>query len=67
MFIQMNPKDKVYRDLIDLAFEICDEFVLVIRKTFSKTTNVDQALQKLQPSLKEVKEQFEWPGTRYFG
>ena len=28
MFIESNPKDKVYRDLIDLVFEICDEFVL---------------------------------------
>jgi hypothetical protein len=29
MFIETNPKDKTYRDLIDLAFDICDEFILV--------------------------------------
>ena len=67
MFIESNPKGKVYRDLIDLAFEICDEFVLVVRKDISVTANVNHVLEKLKSSLKEVKEQFEWPGTIYFG
>lgn len=67
MFIESNPKGKVYRDLIDLVFEICDEFVLVVRKDISVTANVNHVLEKLQSSLKEVKEQFEWPGTIYFG
>lgn len=67
MFIQTNPEDKTYRDLIDLAFEICDEFVLVVRKDVSINDNINNILEKLQYSLKEVKEQFEWPGTIYFG
>ena len=67
MFIETNPKDKVYRDLIDLVFEICDEFVLVVRKDISVTANVNHVLEKLQSSLKEVKAQFEWPGTIYYG
>lgn len=32
MFINSDPKDHVYRDLIDLAFDTCDEFILVVRK-----------------------------------
>ncbi|OPJ60259.1 stage III sporulation protein AH [Clostridium chromiireducens] len=67
MFIEDNSKEKVYRDLIDLVFGICDEFILVIRKDISVTVNVNHVLEKLQSSLKEVKEQFEWPGTEYFG
>lgn len=67
MFIETNPKERIYRDLIDLAFEICNEFVLVIRNDTSINANVNHVLEKLQPSLKEVKEQFEWPGTIYCG
>ena len=29
--------------------------------------NVEKVLAKLQSSLKEVKQQFKWPGTVYFG
>lgn len=67
MFIETNPKDMTYRDLIDLACEICDEFVLVVRNDVSKTDNIYNILWELQCSLKEVKEQFEWPGTIYGG
>ena len=48
MFIESNPKGKVHRDLIDLVFEICDEFVLVVRKDMSVTANVNNVLEKLQ-------------------
>jgi len=67
MFIETNPKDMTYRDLIDLAFEICDEFILVVRSEISKTDNMYNVLWELQYSLREVKEQFEWPGTIYGG
>lgn len=67
MFIKTNPKEKVYRDLIDLAFEVCNEFVLVVRSDMDTNTNINHVLEKLQPSLKQVKEQFEWPGTVYLG
>ncbi|ADL52271.1 hypothetical protein [Clostridium cellulovorans] len=60
MFIRTNPKGEVYRDLIDLAFEICDTFILVVRNDISTTENVDYVLEKLNPSLKEVKKQFQW-------
>ena len=67
MFIETNPTDMTYRDLIDLAFEICDEFILVVRNNLDKTNNLYNVLWELQYSLKEVKEQFEWPGTIYCG
>ena len=67
MFIETNPKDMTYRDLIELAFDICDEFVLVVRNDISKTDNIYDILWELQYSLKEVKEQFEWTGTLYGG
>ena len=67
MFIETNPNNKIYRDLIDLAFEICDEFVLVVRPDISKNDNIHNVLWELQYSLKKVKEQFEWPGTIYGG
>ncbi len=63
MFIDNNPENKVYRDLIDLAFDICDEFILVVRRDMDISDNMDNVLEKLKPFLKEVKEQFEWPGT----
>lgn len=63
-FISTNPKGKVYQDLIDLAFECCDEFVLVVRQqNMYVSQNAKSVLEKLSCSLKEVKEQYEWPGT----
>ena len=63
MFIETNPKDKVYRDLIDLAFEVCDEFVLVVRDDIFSNQNVDYLLEELSSSIKEIRRQFYWPGT----
>lgn len=63
MFIENNPEDKAYRDLIDLAFDTCDEFILVVRRNIDISDNMNNVLKKLKPFLKEVKEQFEWPGT----
>ena len=67
MFITSDPKDKVYKDLLDLAFSVCDEFILVVRSSISIFNNVTDVLEKLYPFLKEKKEQSEWPGTKYFG
>ncbi|EGW38005.1 hypothetical protein [Desulfosporosinus sp. OT] len=66
-FISTDPKGKVYHDLIDLAFQCCDEFILVARKDIDVSDNARTVIEKLTSSLKEIKEQFEWPGTRYFG
>jgi len=52
MFIENNPEDKIYRDLIDLAFDICDEFILVIRRDMDISDNMNNVLEKLKPFLK---------------
>ncbi|MBU3184889.1 stage III sporulation protein AH [Clostridium estertheticum] len=62
MFIDNDPKDNVYKDLIDLAFEVCDTFILVVRESIFFNQNADYLLEELESSLKEVKEQYEWPG-----
>ncbi len=60
--IENDPKDNAYRDLIDLAFEVCDTFILVVRQSIFFNQNADYLLEELEASLKEVKEQYEWPG-----
>lgn len=67
MFIENDPKDNAYGDLIDLAFEVCDTFILVVRKSIFFNQNTDYLLEELESSLKEVKEQYEWPGTLLAG
>ena len=64
MFISLenDPKDNVYKNLIDLAFEVCDTFILVVRQSIFFNQNADYLLEELEASLKEVKEQYEWPG-----
>jgi hypothetical protein len=62
VIITKNPKDEVYRNLIDLAFDVCDEFVLVVHTyglRFSQ--NAQTILDKLKGSLIEVKERSEEP------
>ncbi|MBZ9626413.1 stage III sporulation protein AH [Clostridium sp. FP2] len=61
--IEKDAKDKTYRDLIDFAFEACDTFILVVRKSMFFNQNVDYLLEELKYSLIEVKDQWDWPGT----
>lgn len=65
MIITSEPKNDVYRRLVDLAFDLCDEFILVVRKGsgLELNDNAKSVLEKLNDSLKEMKEQSEWAGT----
>mgnify|MGYP001267564752 CR=1 FL=1 len=66
MFFTADPKGEIYKQLIDLAFNICDEFVLVtyiLPEYGELNQNGKSILENLKPSLKEIKEQFYWPGT----
>ncbi|EGW40872.1 hypothetical protein [Desulfosporosinus sp. OT] len=73
MFITDDPKGKVYQDLLDFAFSVCDQFIVVIRKDINITKDASAVLESLAPFLIAKREQFEWPGTRlgtgrdYFG
>lgn len=63
IIIDSEPKNDVYRSLVDLAFDLCDEFILVVRKEIKLNGNVKSVLEKLKPHLEEMKEQSKWAGT----
>lgn len=67
--ITSEPKNDVYRLLVDLAFDLCDEFILVVRKKYCSdlNNNAKAVLEKLNDDLKEMKEQSEWAGTELLG
>lgn len=67
VFIAADPHGQVYRDLLELAFNRCDEFILVVRNTNGLSKRAQILLKKLAPFLKEKKIQYEWPGTRLLG
>jgi hypothetical protein len=65
MIITQNPEGEVYGQLIDLAFDTCDKFSLVVFPFVSP--HGAQIIEKLSSSLIEIKKQTEWFGTKYFG
>ncbi|MDG3044716.1 hypothetical protein OE903_15160 [Bacillus sp. B6(2022)] len=48
LVIDQNPKGEQYSKLIDLAFEICDEFHLVLRKDMGSLKSFDPFLKNLK-------------------
>lgn len=69
MIITSDPQNDVYKSLIDLSFDVCDEFILVVRKDagLNFNDNGKLVLQKLNGSLKEMREQSKWAGTELRG
>lgn len=69
MFICSDPRDDVYKNLIDLAFDVCNEFILVVRKEPGLFMNNQGMLilDKLKGSLKEMKKQSEWVSEKLAG
>jgi len=65
--IEEEPKGKVYQQLIDLAFEACDEFHLVVRRDLGSTRKIEPFLKQLESSLKKMKKTNEWTGTMLGG
>ncbi|WP_350344086.1 stage III sporulation protein AH [Proteinivorax tanatarense] len=62
-----NPTKQVYKDLLAVAFEVCDIFVLVVRKDLDKNDSLNTILQRLEPFLIKSREQSKWPGTTTYG
>lgn len=58
-----EPKGKTYEELIDLAGQICSEFILVRRHKDILSKNVENLLKELSDFLVEEKIQESWPGT----
>lgn len=63
IIIKQDPKQDVYKNLIDVAFEICDQFHLVLRKDFGPLTRYEPILKRLENSLIVMKEESEWAST----
>lgn len=63
IIIEENPKGETYEKLIDLAFELCDEFHLVVRRDLGSTRQLEPILKELESSLKEMVVTNEWTGT----
>ena len=61
--IASEPKNDVYRHLIDLAFDLCDRFTLVVYEETKLDDKGKSILEKLNDHLMEMKKQSEWPGT----
>lgn len=67
IIIKQNPKGEVYEKLIDLAFEVCDEFHLVVRRDLGSTRQLEPILKELECSIKEMAVTNEWTGTKLGG
>jgi hypothetical protein len=63
IIIKHNPKKDVYKKLIDVAFEICDTFHLVLRKDMGPLNKCLPILKMLESSLIVMKEESEWAST----
>lgn len=65
--ITQNPTGKTYKNLLDFAFDYCDEFQLVVRKRMGSLRQIEPVLASLENSLISVKEQSSWAGTQLGG
>jgi hypothetical protein len=62
-----EPVGHTYKQLIKLAFSICDQFILVERDQLAVNENGKQLIADLTPYVKVIKKQDNWPGTQLLG
>lgn len=62
-----EPKGQRYKSLINLAFEICDHFIFVVRDGLGLGDKGKKIIKELEPALIEIKDQSKWPGTEIIG
>lgn len=65
--ITQNPKGRIYKELLDFAFDYCDEFQLVVRNRMGSLQQVEPVIASLESSLVSVKKQSSWAGTQLGG
>ena len=53
--VERDPKNKVYQELIDLCFAVCDEFHLVIRTDMGAINGLEEIINMFKASLKEMR------------
>lgn len=61
--IEENPKNEVYDALMDLAFETCTTFQLILRRDMGNIRALDPILEKLKDSFLEMKLESKWAST----
>ncbi|KOP67262.1 hypothetical protein AMS62_19915 [Bacillus sp. FJAT-18019] len=62
-----EPKGTTYKELLNVAFSICDEFLLVKRDQLDLNENGKKFIGEIKPYVKEIRRQDEWPGTTLLG
>ena len=63
--LRAEPRDELYRALIDFASRrCCPEFLLVVRRDVAAVPSCTQTLRRLERFLVEQTDVDEWPGTR---
>lgn len=65
--ILQDPTGQAYKTLIQVAMEVCDEFILVKRVQMELESEGYELLERLKPFLKEIVKDDYWPGTRLMG
>lgn len=61
--IVKNPENEAFDALMDLAFEICNEFQLVLRSDMGNNRALDPILNQLKGSFKEMRLESKWAST----
>ena len=61
--IDKNPENETFDELLDLAFEICTEFHLVLRRDMGNIRALDPILDQLKESFKEMRLESKWAST----
>lgn len=61
--IDKNPENETFDALMDLAFDVCNEFHLVLRRDMGNIRALDPILDKLKGSFKEMKLESKWAST----
>jgi hypothetical protein len=62
-----QPRENIYRGLIECATVECKSALLVVRVTSSLSQRGKNLLTELNPYLQEKQEVSEWPGTKLLG
>lgn len=61
--IERNPKNRVYLELLDLCFDVCDEFHLVVRNDMGSIRGLEEIINKLKASLIDLRCESTWAST----
>lgn len=59
-----EPRDEIYKKLIQSSLKFCDSFQFVIRPTLQVNEACKAVLHKLNPYLERRTAESQWPGTQ---